>query len=109
MYSLKQSAIKEGTYSRRFPIPVLAREFFAAILKRGRNSESRLLSKLYAKTNPIKFLTRGALGFRLWLQGRLSLRAETIQNRKELQEILRAIETQRSNGNSNSTKLRNGI
>ena len=52
MYALKQKAIKERVYPKRFPIPVLAREFFSVVLRRGRNTESWLLVRLFLKTNP---------------------------------------------------------
>jgi len=39
MYHLKQEAIKDNLFPRRFPIPVLAKEFFKIVLSRGRSAE----------------------------------------------------------------------
>ncbi len=35
MYALKQRAIKDGIYPKRFPIPVLAKEFFEMVRRKG--------------------------------------------------------------------------
>ncbi|MFQ6007864.1 MAG: 4Fe-4S dicluster domain-containing protein [Candidatus Zixiibacteriota bacterium] len=95
MYTLKQQAIKRRVYPRRFPIPVLAREFFKAVLRTGRNNESRLLSQLYLRTTPLRFLTKGFVGLRLWLKGRMKFGSETIRNRRELKAILDSIDRDR--------------
>ncbi len=46
MYALKQEAIAAGTYPKRFPIPVLAREFFRGVAANGRNNEGPLMVRL---------------------------------------------------------------
>ncbi len=92
MYALKRRAIAEGIYPKRFPIPVLAHEFLNVVQQRGRNSESRLILRLYLKTKPLQLLRQALLGLRLWLAGRLPLRAEVIRHQQELQTLLRAVE-----------------
>ena len=96
MSALKQRALQEGVYPRRFPTAVLARTFFESVRRRGRNSEGRLIVRLYMRTNPLQLLHQARLGFRLWRAGRLGLRAESIEGRAELEAMLRAVET--SNG-----------
>ena len=88
MYALKRRAIREGIYPRRFPIPILAREFFRTVWKRGRNSEGRLILRLLMRTNPLELLKQAATGARLWLKGRLSLRIESVRHREEIQRVL---------------------
>src|SRR5512140_3965964 len=43
MYELKQRAIHAGIYPKRFPIPVLAREFSEMVRKHGRITEMLLV------------------------------------------------------------------
>lgn len=93
MYALKQRAIDQRFYPNRFPIPVLAREFFALILDRGRNSESRLLVRLYLKTNPFRMFSRAWLGVKLLMRGRLKFGSDSIKNRRQLQTILKSIDS----------------
>jgi quinone-modifying oxidoreductase, subunit QmoC len=71
---------------------VLAREFFEAVRKRGRNTESRLVLRLYAKTNPLKILDQALLGLRLLRTGRFSLRAEPVKDRHQIDQLLRAVD-----------------
>jgi heterodisulfide reductase subunit C len=92
MAELKQRAIGEGVAPKRFPAAVLAREFFEAVRKRGRNTESRLVLRLYAKTNPVKILGQALLGLRLLRTGRFSLRAESVKNRQQIDQLLRAVD-----------------
>lgn len=94
MYAAKRLAIREGVYPKRFPIPVLAGEFFKMVEKEGRNSESWVLVKLYLKTNPLKMLGQAMLGMKLFLRGRLSLKKERIAGKDELASILKALETE---------------
>ncbi|UCH95760.1 MAG: 4Fe-4S dicluster domain-containing protein [Candidatus Aminicenantes bacterium] len=95
MYALKQRAIQEKFYPKRFPIPALAREFFRSILKRGRNSEIQLVTFLYLKTNPLQILKYTKMGIKLFLRGRISIKPQSIPGkpaaRKEIKKILGAV------------------
>ena len=51
MYALKQKAIEEGRYPRRFPVTVLAREFFKSVFAKGRNNEGILMTKVLLQTS----------------------------------------------------------
>ena len=90
MYALKQEAIKKGVYPKRFPIPVLAQEFFRGVERTGRNSEGPLMVKLFLKTNPLGMLKNAPMAMRLWLKGRLSLFEEGMKNKGLVATLLRA-------------------
>ncbi len=92
MYALKQLAIRERVYSRRFPIPVMAREFYKCVKKRGRNSEGKLMVNMALKTNPLHLLRYARVGWKLLRRGRVSLHEEGIQNNDEIQALLRAVD-----------------
>jgi heterodisulfide reductase subunit C len=92
MYALKQMAIKEGVYPKRFPIPVMAREFYKIVEKQGRNSEGRLMMNIAMKTNPFRLLRYAKVGLKLFRTGRASLHEESIENKAELKALLRAVE-----------------
>ena len=92
MSELKQRAIHEQVTPKRLPAAVLAREFYHMVHRRGRNSEGRLILRLYAKTNPFQALRLAGLGWRLFRTGRLHLRAEGIRHKRQLQQMLRAVD-----------------
>ncbi|MDD3732657.1 MAG: 4Fe-4S dicluster domain-containing protein [candidate division Zixibacteria bacterium] len=92
MYAAKRLAIRGKVYPKRFPTPVLAGEFFKAVEKYGRSSESWVLVNLFMKTNPLKVFKQMGLGLRLWSQGRLSPKREAIKRRDELKSILKVLE-----------------
>jgi len=109
MYALKQRAIKDRVYrNRRFPIPVLAREFFKSVAKRGRNSESRLVVRMYLKSDIFQFVKQSILGMRLWSRGRMKLRSESIKNRKQLRALLRSVD-QRNKAKAQKTETGSGV
>lgn len=96
MYELKQRAIREGYYPKRFTIPVMAKEFFNMVRSAGRNTESYLLLKTFLKSNPTKLLLMAPLGMKLFISGRLGLKKEKIRSRKELKTILDSILQEKS-------------
>jgi quinone-modifying oxidoreductase, subunit QmoC len=95
MYELKQRAINEGVYPRRFPIPVLAREFTAMVRKNGRITELVLVIRLFLKTNWLTALKNWRLGFDLLRTGRFSLVTERIRNRADIALMLDAADVQK--------------
>jgi len=95
MYAAKRLGIREGVYPHRFPIPVLAGEFFKSVEKAGRSSETWLLMRLYLKTNPLKMFGQAGLGLKLWLRGRLGLKMERISRTDELHRMLKVLEKER--------------
>jgi len=95
MYALKQRAIKEGIYPKRFPIPVLAKEFSAMVGSKGRITETLLVMRLFLKANWRAVFSSWRLGLGLIRTGRFVARHERIERRAELAAMLDAA----SNGN----------
>jgi quinone-modifying oxidoreductase, subunit QmoC len=92
MYELKQRAIHEGFYPRRFPIPVLAREFSHMVLKNGRISELLLVMKLFLKTSWLAAMRNWRMGLDLARTGRLALKTERIEKRADLARMLAEVD-----------------
>jgi quinone-modifying oxidoreductase, subunit QmoC len=96
MYALKQRAMRDGVYPKRFPTPVLAREFFNNVMRYGRNSESELLVRLYLKTNPFLMVKQAFLGLGLFLRGRLGLLPDRVKKdpsgKGDLHTMMRALD-----------------
>jgi heterodisulfide reductase subunit C len=92
MYALKRRAIEEEAYPKRFPIPVLAREFRKMVRAKGRISEGRLVLKLLLKTRVRRLWSTMSLGLKLFRTGRMSLESQAIRGRTELRTVLSALE-----------------
>ena len=99
MYALKQRAIKEGIYPKRFPIPILAKEFSAMVRSKGRITETLLVMRLFLKANWRAVLSSWRLGLGLIRTGRFVIRHERIERRAELAAMLAA-----ANGGRNHSK-----
>ncbi len=78
MYALKRVAIREGIYPKRFPVPVLAKEFMQMLKDTGRTNEFWLAFKMLVKTTPLKLLTMWTLGLQMLRRGRLCLTSNRI-------------------------------
>lgn len=92
MYELKQRAIHEGHYPKRFPIPVLAREFSEMVKKNGRISEMVLVIKLFLKTSWKAALGNWRMALDLQRTGRFSLKSEKIRQREQLARMIDAVD-----------------
>ena len=92
MYALKQRAIRDGVYPRRFPIPILAKEFTAMVRSKGRVTETLLVMRLFMKANLMAVLSSWRQGIGLIRTGRFVLKQEHIQRRGELETMLAAAE-----------------
>jgi heterodisulfide reductase subunit C len=88
MYSLKREAIQAKLYPDRFPIPVLAQEFYKMVRQRGRSSEFWLVLRMAFRSNPLVLLGMVRTGWDLLRTGRLSLRQERIADIQGLQKGL---------------------
>ena len=88
MYGLKREAIRQQLFPKRFPIPVLAREFYALVRKRGRNSEFWLVLRLAMRSNPFILFTMIGSGLGLLRTGRMSMKLERIRGFEQLQRQL---------------------
>ena len=92
MYALKRLPIQRKVYPSRFAIPVLDREMSRLIAANGRNSELWLILRLYLKSrHPLAMLKMAPLGFKLMKTGRMSLRRESIKNKKQLRSLVSAV------------------
>lgn len=97
MYALKQRAIKEGIYPKRFPIPVLAKEFSDMVRRKGRITETLLVMRLFLKANWRAVLSSWRLGLGLIRTGRFVIRSEHIERQAELAAMLDAAGNNGSN------------
>ena len=95
MYELKQRAIHEGRYPKRFPIPVLAREFSAMVKKHGRITEMLLVFKLFLKTNPLAAMGNWRMGLDLMKSGRFSVATEKIKQHADIARMLDATDAKK--------------
>lgn len=92
MYALKRKAIKEKIYPSRFSIPVMDKEMHKILTNNGRSSEVWLMLKLFLKTrNPLGLIKMAPLGLSLMKTGRMSLKKESIKNKKQLRKLLKAV------------------
>jgi heterodisulfide reductase subunit C2 len=92
MYALKRMAIKEKVYPSRFAIPVLDKEMSKLIAANGRSSDLWLILNLYLKSrNPMGLLRMAPLGLKLIKTGRMSLKKDSIKNKKQLRTLLKAV------------------
>lgn len=91
MYALKQRAIEEGFYPKRFPIPVMAQQFSRMVRRSGRITESWLVVRVFLRTAILRLLGMSKLGLRLFLAGRMNVRKERIQRRNEIVALLDSV------------------
>lgn len=91
MYALKQRAIQEHAYPKRFPIPVLAQEFMRMVMHKGRITETLLVMRLFAKANWRAVLSSWRQGLGLLRTGRFVILHERIARRAELATMLAAV------------------
>jgi heterodisulfide reductase subunit C len=92
MYELKQRAIHEGIYPKRFPIPVLAQEFYKMSHKHGRVTENFLATIMFLKTNVFAAVGMWRLGLNLILRGRFPLKMESIKHTDELGRMMAVVD-----------------
>jgi len=95
MYSLKQRAIKEKFYPRRFPIPVMARQFSRMVRGSGRITESWLVVQVFSRTAIRRLLGMGKLGVRLLRTGRMRLSRDKVERRGDIAKLMDAIQVAR--------------
>jgi quinone-modifying oxidoreductase, subunit QmoC len=103
MYALKQRAIQDRVYPKRFSIPVLAHEFSSMVASKGRITETLLVMRLFLKANWRAVLESWRLGLGLIFTGRFVIKPERIERRKELAGMLAAAARRNGNGNNGGT------
>jgi heterodisulfide reductase subunit C len=92
VHGLRRMAVEEGVYPKRFTNPVMTRELVGMAESRGRSTESWIAMKSYLRTDPWQLLKHAMVGLRLVLRGRMSFRRESMRDRRQLRELLRAME-----------------
>ena len=92
MYVLKERAIEEKLYPRRFAVPVMAQCFSRMVRGSGRITESRLILQVFLRTAFWRLLRMSKLGIRLFGAGRMTLKRETIERRREIPALMHAVE-----------------
>ncbi len=92
MYELKQRAIHEGIYPRKFAIPVLAKEFYRMASTRGRVTENVLATVMFLKTNWRAAFGKWKLGLGLFIRGRFPLKFESIKGKEELSRMMEVVD-----------------
>ncbi len=93
MYELKQRAIHDGIYPKKFPIPVLAKEFYKMASKQGRVTDNWLATWMFLKTNWWAALGMWRLGLGLIKRGRFSFTYDGIRQKKQLARMMEAVDT----------------
>ncbi len=91
MYALKRVAIREGFYPRRFPVPILAKEFLKMVKKTGRTNEFWLFLKLSLRTAPLKLLNSWRMGLALFRRGRLRLTSSRTPSAAKVSSMLQVV------------------
>ena len=92
MYELKQRAIHEGVYPKKFPIPVLAKEFNKMAHNYGRVTENWLATWMFLKTNWMAAIGMWKLGLGLFMRGRFSIKYEGIKRKDELARMMEVVD-----------------
>jgi heterodisulfide reductase subunit C len=95
MYALKQRAIEERCYPKRFPIPVMAQQFSRMVRDSGRITESWLILRVFLRTAILRLLGMSGLGWKLFVAGRMPVRKEKIERRPEIRTLLDSVATTR--------------
>jgi heterodisulfide reductase subunit C len=91
MYSLKREAIEHRMHPPRFPVPVLAQEFYKMVRQRGRSSEFWVVLRMALRSDPMILLGMVRTGWEMFRAGKISLRRDRIRDPKELQGTLREV------------------
>jgi quinone-modifying oxidoreductase, subunit QmoC len=92
MYALKQRAIKEKFYPRRFPVPVMARQFSRMVRSSGRITESWLIVQVFLRSAIWRLLGMSRLGLNLLRTGRMRWNRERIRRHRDIGRMLDTVE-----------------
>ena len=91
MYALKQRAIEERFYPKRFPIPVMAQQFSRMVRESGRITESWLILRVFLRTAICRLLGMSGLGWKLFVAGRMTAKKEKVERRTEIRTLLDSV------------------
>lgn len=91
LYALKQRAIEEGRYPRRFAIPIMSKLFARMIRGSGRITESWLVVQILVRSAVWRLFGMSRLGLNLLRTGRMPIKPEHIEGRKEIATMLDSV------------------
>ncbi len=91
MYALKERAIHEHFYPKRFPVPVMARQFALMVRDSGRITESWLIVRVFLRTAIWRLLGMSSLGWKLFVAGRMNVKKDKIQRTHEITAMLDSV------------------
>lgn len=91
LYALKQRAIEEGRYPKRFAIPILSKQFARMIRGAGRVTESWLVVQVLIRSAVWRLLGFSRLGFNLFRTGRMPFKRDHIKRQKEVVQMLDSV------------------
>jgi quinone-modifying oxidoreductase, subunit QmoC len=91
LYALKQRAIEERRYPRRFAIPIMSKLFARMIRGSGRITESWLVIEILVRTAVWRLFGMAELGMRLFRTGRMPVKPEHIKRRQEMVILLDSV------------------
>ena len=91
MYALKERAIEERFYPKRFPIPVMAQQFCRMVRGSGRITESWLILRVFLRTAIWRLLGMSSLGWKLFVAGRMPTKKEKIERQHEIAVLLDSV------------------
>jgi len=91
MYALKERAIEERFYPKRFPIPVMARQFCRMVRSSGRITESWLIVRVFLRSAVWRLVGMSGLGWKLFRAGRMATKRENIQRTHEIVTLLDSV------------------
>lgn len=88
MYALKERAITEHFYPKRFPMPVLAQSFARSIRRHGRVTESWLIVRVFLQTAIFRLFGMSKLGLQLMRAGRMPLMHDNVTQIRDVRKML---------------------
>jgi len=91
MYALKERAIHERFYPKRFAIPVMARQFSRMVRETGRITESWLIVRVFMRSAIWRLLGMSGLGWKLFVAGRMNVKKDKIQRTGEITALLDSV------------------
>jgi heterodisulfide reductase subunit C len=89
MHVLEWMAVREGLANDRVSTPTMQRTLVNVLKGQGRVHELGVMGRFFLRTNPLAALKMAPVGLRLFLRGRLPLRAEKIKGTDQLKAIVK--------------------
>lgn len=94
MYELKRLGIKYNLYPDGEKAPALSTSFEDVVDDYGRNFETQMMAKYTMRTGALAGLRLLPMAFKMWQRGRVKLKAERIDNHRDLRRMIEAAEAE---------------